>query len=48
MTGQASEADVDNALRAGARAVLWKPLSLRKVMAAVAAAVPSGAATQAA
>jgi DNA-binding NtrC family response regulator len=48
MTGQASEADVDNALQAGACAVLWKPLSLRKVMAAIAAAVPSGAAPQAA
>lgn len=48
MTGQASETDVDDALRAGAQAVLWKPLSLRKVMEAVAAAVPPTAATQAA
>lgn len=49
MTGQASEADVDDALRAGAQAVLWKPLSLRKVMDAVAALVaPSAVASQAA
>ena len=38
MTGQAAEADLDNALRAGARSVLWKPLSLRKVMDALQAA----------
>ncbi len=39
MTGQAAEADLDNALRAGARSVLWKPLSLRKVMDALQAAM---------
>jgi len=35
MTGQASQSDVDDAMKAGARSVLWKPLSLRKVMDAL-------------
>ncbi|TXL72120.1 response regulator [Vineibacter terrae] len=39
MTGQASQSDVDDALSAGARTVIWKPLSLRKVMDAVNAAI---------
>lgn len=39
MTGQASQSDVDDALSAGAQSVLWKPLSLRKVMDALAAAM---------
>ena len=41
MTGQASPSDVDDAMNAGARSVLWKPLSLRKVMEAVMAATSS-------
>lgn len=31
MTGQASDSDVEDAMKAGARSVIWKPLSLRKV-----------------
>lgn len=42
MTGQASQSDVDDALKAGARAVLWKPISLRKVAETVGALVHRG------
>lgn len=36
MTGQATASDVDEALGAGARSVIWKPISLRGVMEALA------------
>lgn len=48
MTGQASQTDVDDAMSAGARSILWKPLSLRKVMEALTAASASMATPNAA
>jgi two-component system response regulator HydG len=44
MTGQASQSDVDKAINAGARSVLWKPLSLRKVADVLTAVSTAGAA----
>lgn len=37
MTGQATSSDVNEALSAGAHSVIWKPVSLRGVMEALAA-----------
>jgi len=43
MTGQATASDVNEALSAGARSIIWKPLSLRGVMEALAAIAPPAA-----
>ncbi|TWT15815.1 response regulator [Reyranella sp. CPCC 100927] len=47
MTGQATASDVTAAMSAGARSVIWKPLSLRNIVEALAAVAQPAAASAA-